>query len=123
MKLQQLRYIITVARQGLNVSEAAEILHTSQPGVSKQIRMLEEELEVEIFLRNGKRLVEITEPGKLILAMTENILRGMENIKQVAAEFASRTRGSLTIATTHTQARYALPPPSKYLRSAIPKCA
>jgi LysR family transcriptional regulator, cys regulon transcriptional activator len=121
MKLQQLRYIATVARQGLNVSEAAEILHTSQPGVSKQIRMLEEELEVEIFLRNGKRLVEITEPGKLILAMTENVLRGMENIKQVAAEYASRTRGSLTIATTHTQARYALPSVIKIFTQRYPE--
>ena len=121
MKLQQLRYIATVARQGLNVSETAEILHTSQPGVSKQIRMLEEELEVEIFLRNGKRLVEITEPGKLILAMTENVLRGMENIKQIAAEFASRTRGSLTIATTHTQARYALPSVIKIFTQRYPE--
>jgi LysR family transcriptional regulator, cys regulon transcriptional activator len=121
MKLQQLRYIATVARQGLNVSETAEILHTSQPGVSKQIRMLEEELEVEIFLRNGKRLVEITEPGKLILAMTENVLRGMENIKQVAAEYASRTRGSLTIATTHTQARYALPSVIKIFTQRYPE--
>jgi LysR family cys regulon transcriptional activator len=120
MKLQQLRYIAAVARRGLNVSEAAEVLHTSQPGVSKQIRMLEEELEVEIFLRNGKRLVEITEPGKLILAMTENVLRGMENIKHVAAEFASRTSGSLTIATTHTQARYALPPVIKTFTERYP---
>ncbi|HLQ27247.1 MAG TPA: HTH-type transcriptional regulator CysB [Acidiferrobacterales bacterium] len=121
MKLQQLRYIAAVARQGLNVSEAAEILHTSQPGISKQIRMLEEELEVEIFLRNGKRLVEITEPGKLVLAMTENILRGMENIKHVAAEFASRTQGRLTIATTHTQARYALPPVIKIFTQRYPE--
>lgn len=109
MKLQQLRYIWTVSRHGLNVSEAAEILHTSQPGVSKQIRLLEEELQVEIFLRNGKRLTDITPAGQLVIDMAEQILRNMENIKEVAAEFSSKTRGNLSIATTHTQARYALP--------------
>lgn len=109
MKLQQLRYICTVARHGLNVSEAAEILHTSQPGVSKQIRLLEEELQIEIFLRNGKRLTDVTAAGRLIISMAEKILRNMDNIKDVAAEFSSKTRGSLSIATTHTQARYALP--------------
>lgn len=75
MKLQQLRYLVEVARQGLNVSEAAEKLHTSQPGISKQIRLLEDELGVQVFIRNGKRVVDVTPPGKEILAISERILR------------------------------------------------
>lgn len=109
MKLQQLRYVRMVARQGLNVSEAAELLNTSQPGVSKQIRMLEEELNVDIFTRSGKRLVGLTEPGKIILRLAERMLAEAENIKQVAEEFTQESVGKLTVATTHTQARYALP--------------
>lgn len=110
MKLQQLRYLIEVVRQGLNVSEAAVALHTSQPGISKQIRLLENELGVEIFVRYGKRVVEITEPGKTIVAIAERVLKEAENLRQAGREFAAETAGSLTIATTHTQARYALPP-------------
>ena len=110
MKLQQLRYLHEVARRGLNLSEAAEALHTSQPGISKQIRQLEEELGVQILVRHGKRVVEVTEPGKLILAITERMLRDVENLKQVARDFSSEDTGALVIATTHTQARYALPP-------------
>lgn len=109
MKLQQLRYVRMVARQGLNVSEAAELLNTSQPGVSKQIRMLEEELNVDIFTRSGKRLVGLTEPGKIILRLAERMLAEAENIKQVAEEYTQESVGKLTVATTHTQARYALP--------------
>jgi LysR family cys regulon transcriptional activator len=110
MKLQQLRYLREVARQGLNVSEAAEALFTSQPGVSKQIRLLEEELGVEVFLRNGKRVVAVTPPGQAILALAERMLQDADNLKRVAREFSNEDEGSLTIATTHTQAKYALPP-------------
>ncbi len=109
MNLQQLRYVQEVARCGLNVSEAAEALFTSQPGVSKQIRQLEAELGVEVFVRHGKRLVEITEPGRQVLAIAERMLRDVDNLREVGDEFSKESRGSLSIATTHTQARYVLP--------------
>lgn len=109
MKLQQLRYLTEIARRGLNVSEAAEALHTSQPGVSKQIRALEEELGVEVFVRHGKRLVSVTEPGKAVIAIAERILAEASNLKRAGEEFANDKVGTLTIAATHTQARYALP--------------
>ena len=109
MKLQQLRYICEVARQNLNLSNAAEALFTSQPGISKQIRSLEEELGVDIFVRHGKRVVAVTEPGKAILEISQRVLKDVENLKQVGEEFTEEDNGSLTIATTHTQARYALP--------------
>lgn len=120
MKLQQLRFVREVLRSGLNVSAAAETLYTAQPGVSNQIKLLEDELQVQIFERNGKRLVGVTEPGKIILRMTERILQETENIKRVGAEFSNETKGSLTIATTHTQARYALPPVIKVFRESYP---
>lgn len=110
MKLHQLRYVREVARCGLNVSAAAKSLHTAQPGVSNQIRLLEEELNLQIFERNGKRLVGITQPGRAIIAMSERVFRELDNIKQVGMEFSNEASGSLSIATTHTQARYALPP-------------
>jgi LysR family cys regulon transcriptional activator len=109
MKLQQLRYLVEVARQGLNVSEAAEALHTSQPGVSKQVRLLEDELGITVFERSGKRLTGITEPGKAVLEISERILREADNLRRVGEEYAGEEAGSLNIATTHTQARYALP--------------
>ncbi|MBP6116359.1 MAG: CysB family HTH-type transcriptional regulator [Neisseriaceae bacterium] len=109
MKLQQLRYILEVAKHNLNVSQAAEALFTSQPGISKQIKLLEEELNVQIFIRRGKRVVGITEPGHLVLQLAERILNDTHNIKQIGAEFAQTDSGTLAIATTHTQARYALP--------------
>lgn len=109
MKLQQLRYILEVAKSGLNVSDAAEVLYTSQPGISKQIRLLEDELGVQIFIRNGKRIVAISEPGKAVLKIAENVMREIQNIKKIGAEFAKTDVGSLKIATTHTQARYVLP--------------
>ncbi|TIC79722.1 HTH-type transcriptional regulator CysB [Crenobacter intestini] len=109
MKLQQLRYLVEVARQGLNVSEAAEKLHTSQPGISKQIRLLEDELGIQVFIRNGKRVVSVSEPGKEVLKIAERILREAQNLKRVGDEFSRESEGALTIATTHTQARYALP--------------
>ena len=110
MKLQQLRYIWEVARHELNVSATAESLYTSQPGISKQIRLLEDELGLQIFARSGKHLSEVTAAGKTIIDMAGRILAEVENIKRIAAEHTDKQRGSLSIATTHTQARYALPP-------------
>ena len=110
MKLQQLRYIYEVARHGLNVSAAAQSLYTSQPGVSKQIRMLEDELGVEIFTRSGKHLTSVTPAGEIILEKASEVLRQTESIKQIAQEFTESQKGTLSIATTHTPARYALPP-------------
>lgn len=109
MKLQQLRYIWEVAHHDLNVSATAQSLYTSQPGISKQIRLLEDELGVEIFSRSGKHLTRITPAGEAILRTAGEILRKVESIKQVAQEFSNERKGSLSIATTHTQARYALP--------------
>ena len=109
MKLQQLKYICEVARHDLNVSATAQSLYTSQPGISKQIRLLEDELGVEIFSRSGKHLTRITPAGEAILALAEQVLLLSENIRSTAKEFNDDKRGSLTIATTHTQARYALP--------------
>jgi LysR family cys regulon transcriptional activator len=121
MKLQQLRYLCEVANQGLNLSKAAETLHTSQPGISKQIRLLETELEVDIFVRNGKRVVNVTPPGRAILEIAERMLRDARNLKQVGQDYANEATGSLTIATTHTQARYALPPAIKHFTARYPK--
>ncbi|MEO8766723.1 MAG: HTH-type transcriptional regulator CysB [Nitrosospira sp.] len=121
MKLQQLRYLCEVANQGLNLSRAAETLHTSQPGISKQIRLLENELEIDIFVRNGKRVVKVTPPGQAILEIAERMLRDAKNLKQVGQEFANEATGSLTIATTHTQARYALPAAIKHFTARYPK--
>ncbi|HMV18635.1 MAG TPA: HTH-type transcriptional regulator CysB [Zoogloea sp.] len=109
MNIQQLRYVFEVARHRLNVSEAAERLFTSQPGVSKQIRLLEDELGIEIFVRHGKRLVGITEPGRQVLSIAGRILQEVDNLREVGAEFSNEATGSLSIAFTHTQARYALP--------------
>ena len=110
MKLQQLRYIWEVAHHGLNVSATAQSLYTSQPGISKQIRLLEDELGVEVFSRSGKHLTRITPAGERIIQTAGEILRKCENIKQIAQEFSHERKGTLTLATTHTQARYALPP-------------
>jgi LysR family transcriptional regulator, cys regulon transcriptional activator len=110
MNLQQLRFLNEIVRQGLNISDAANALFTSQPGVSKQIKLLEEELGIEIFVRNGKRIVAITEPGKAVLDIARRMLHDVDNLKQVGQEFHAQDSGRLTIATTHTQARYALPP-------------
>ena len=110
MKLQQLRYIWEVAHHDLNVSATAQSLYTSQPGISKQIRLLEDELGVEIFARSGKHLTRITPAGEAIIEMAGEILRKSQNIKLVADEFSNERVGSLSIATTHTQARYVLPP-------------
>lgn len=109
MKLHQLRYVREIVRQNLNVSHAAETLHTSQSGVSKQVQLLEEELNLHIFERHGKRLTGVTESGGLIVALAERALREIENIKRVSEEFSQKETGILTLATTHTQARYRLP--------------
>lgn len=109
MKLQQLRYIVEIQRQGLNVSEAAETLYTSQPGISKQVKLLEDELGIAIFERSGKRFTGVTEPGRIVLDIAERILREAENLKRASAEYSSGETGRLVLAATHTQARYALP--------------
>ncbi len=109
MKLQQLRYIWEVAHHDLNVSATAQSLYTSQPGISKQIRLLEDELGVEIFSRSGKHLTRVTPAGETIIKVAGEVLKKVEGIKQIAQEFSNQKKGDLSIATTHTQARYALP--------------
>lgn len=109
MKLLQLQYLGEIARQGLNISQAAAFLHTSQSGVSRQISLLEQELGLQIFERNGKRLVALTAPGQLIVQQAGKVLRELDNLKKTGEELRQQNRGMLTIATTHTQARYFLP--------------
>ena len=121
MKLHQLKYVHEVARQGLSISAAAEALHTSQPGVSKQIQMLEDELNLQIFQRNGKRLTGITEPGRHIVKLAATVMLEMQNIKRVGDEFSNVETGTLTIATTHTQARYKLPSAIKQFMTQYPQ--
>ncbi len=121
MNLQQLRYLHEVSKQGLKISGAAEALFTSQPGISKQIKLLEEELGIEIFVRNGKRITAVTEPGKAILEIVDRILHDTDNLRQVSEEFRAQDNGTLTIATTHTQARYALPPVVKQFIKRYPR--
>lgn len=121
MNFQQLRYLNEIVRRGLKISDAAEALYTSQPGISKQIKLLEEELGIEIFVRNGKRITAITEPGKAVLDIAQRMLHDADNLKQVGQEFRSQDSGSLTVATTHTQARYALPPVVKQFIKRYPK--
>lgn len=110
MNLQQLRYLHEIVKNDLSISAAAQALYTSQPGISKQLKLLEEELGIDIFVRNGKRLAALTDPGKAILEVAERMLLDAANLKKVGQEFRSQRAGELTIATTHTQARYALPP-------------
>jgi LysR family cys regulon transcriptional activator len=109
MKLQQLKYICEVVNNNLNVSTTAESLFTSQPGISKQIRLLEDELGVEIFARSGKHLTKVTPAGQEIIKSALEILKKVDNIKQLANEYSNEKKGKLSLATTHTQARYALP--------------
>jgi LysR family transcriptional regulator, cys regulon transcriptional activator len=109
MKLQQIKYLLGIVKNDLNVSKTAESFYTSQPGVSRQIKLLEEELNVEIFERHGRQLTGLTPIGNKILKMASEVLDKVESIKCVAQEYANETNGSLTIATTHTQARYVLP--------------
>lgn len=121
MNFQQLRSIREAARRGYNLTEVANVLFTSQPGVSRQIRELEEELGVEIFERNGKRLTGLTEPGKGILQIIERLLLEAENLRQASQEYSGEKSGTLTVATTHTQARYALPRVVQLFRAEFPR--
>lgn len=121
MNFQQLRSIREAARCGFNLTEVANVLFTSQPGVSRQIRELEEELGVEIFERNGKRLIGLTEPGKGILRIIERLLLEAKNLRQASQEYSGEQRGTLNIATTHTQARYVLPQVVQAFRTAFPQ--
>ena len=109
MKLQQLKCIFQIVQSEFNISKASEVLNTSQPGVSKQIKLLEDEIGIKIFQRNGKRLVNLTEPGELVLSSIEKILQESNNIKVISEEYIEKDQGTFTIATTHTQARYKLP--------------
>jgi len=121
VNLQQLRYLCAVVDHGLNVSVAADALFTSQPGISKQIRQLEDELGVPIFIRQGKRLAALTAGGEVIVAIARRALQELNNLKRVGAEFKSEDTGTLAIATTHTQARYVLPPVLKRFAERYPK--
>lgn len=121
MNLHQFRFVQEAARRNLNLTETAKALHTSQPGVSKAIIELEEELGIEIFARHGKRLKRITEPGQHVLQSIELILREVNNLKKIGEQFSTQDSGTLSIATTHTQARYVLPLPVARLRDKYPK--
>ena len=121
MNLHQFRFVQEAARRGLNLTEAAKALHTSQPGVSKAIIELEEELGIDIFTRHGKRLKRITEPGQQVLESIAIILREVGNLKRIGDEYSAQDSGTLSIAATHTQARYVLPMPVARLRQAYPK--
>ena len=109
MKLQQLKYLIAIVDNGLNITAAAERLYTSQPGVSKQLKLLEEELGMQLFTRKGKSLDAVTPAGEKVIERARLIMREVENIRTLAAEYFEEKDGSLSIATTHTQARYVLP--------------
>ena len=121
MNFQQLRSFRETVRQGFNLTGVAEALNTSQPGVSRQLKELEEELGVELFIRAGRRFLGLTEPGKAALPYVERLLQEAENVRRVGADFASAEQGLLTIAATHTQARYALPSAVKDFCAAHPQ--
>ena len=121
MNLHQFRFVQEAVRRNLNLTEAAKSLHTSQPGVSKAIIELEEELGIEIFARHGKRLKRVTEPGEHVLRSIELIMREVGNLRRIGDEYSAEDSGTLSIATTHTQARYVLPGPVSRLRAAYPK--
>jgi LysR family transcriptional regulator, cys regulon transcriptional activator len=120
MNFQQLRSAREAQRRGFNLTEVAQALHTSQPGVSRQIRELEEELGIELFVRVGKRLTGLTEPGEQVLPVIERLLLEAENLKRAADDFAQAGSGRLRIAATHSQARYALPPAVRDFRTHHP---
>ena len=121
MNLQQLKYLCAVVDNGLNVSEAAEALYTSQPGISKQIRQLEDELGLRVFVRQGKRLTSLTPAGELVVGTARRALREIANLKRVADEYRAEDAGVLAIATTHTQARYVLPQVLSKFAAQFPK--
>ena len=121
MNLHQFRFVQEAVRRNLNLTETARALHTSQPGVSKAIIELEEELGVEIFARHGKRLKRVTEPGTHVLKSIDLIMREVGNLRRIGEQYSKQDSGTLSIATTHTQARYVLPTPVAKLREAFPK--
>ncbi len=121
MNFQQLRIIREAVRQNYNLTEVANALFTSQSGVSKHIKDLEDELGVELFVRRGKRLLGLTEPGKELVGIVERMLLDARNIKRLAQQFSQRDEGKLVVATTHTQARYVLPPVVTQFKRAFPK--
>ncbi len=121
MNLHQFRFVQEAVRRNLNLTETAKALFTSQPGISKAILELEEELGVDIFARHGKRLKRVTEPGQLVLKSIETIMREVANLKRIGEEFSKQDQGTLSIATTHTQARYFLPEPVAKLRQRHPR--
>ena len=121
MNLHQFRFVQEAARRNLNLTEAAKALHTSQPGVSKAILELEAELGIDIFARHGKRLKRITEPGQQVLKSIALIMREVGNLKRIGEQYSAEDSGTLSMATTHTQARYVLPQPVARLREAYPK--
>ena len=121
MNFQQLRSVRETVRQGFNLTEVAQVLHTSQPGVSRQIRELEDDLGVEIFVRAGKRLTGLTPPGETVLPIVERMLLEADNLKRAGDNYAAQGRGTLTIAATHSQARYALPPAVRDFSAAHPE--
>jgi len=121
MNLHQFRFVQEAVRRNLNLTETAKALFTSQPGISKAILELEEELGIDIFARHGKRLRRVTEPGQEVLKSVDIILREVANLKRIGDEFSKQEAGTLSIATTHTQARYVLPGPVALLRRRFPK--
>ena len=121
MNLQQLRYLCAVVDHGMNVSTAAAALFTSQPGISKQIRQLEDELGLQVFVRQGKRLASLTPAGEMVVATARRAMREVANLKRVADEFRGEDTGTLAIATTHTQARYVLPQVLRQFANRYPK--
>jgi LysR family cys regulon transcriptional activator len=121
MNLHQFRFVQEAVRRNLNLTDTARALHTSQPGISKSIIELEEELGIDIFERHGKRLRRITEPGQLVLQSVEIIMRELANLRRIGDEYSTQDAGTLSIATTHTQARYFLPEPVAALRRRFPK--
>jgi LysR family transcriptional regulator, cys regulon transcriptional activator len=121
MNLHQFKFVQEAVRRNLNLTETAKALHTSQPGVSKAIIELEEELGVELFARHGKRIKRVTEPGQQVLKSIEIIMREVANLKRIGEHFSKQDTGTLAIATTHTQARYFLPEPVALLRQRFPK--
>ncbi len=121
MNFQQLRIVRETVRQDFNLTTVANTLFTSQPGVSRHVKDLEDELDIEIFVRRGKRLLGLTEPGRELLTVVERILLDVQNVRNIADHFSSRESGNLVIATTHTQARYALPEVIKQFKAEYPK--
>ena len=121
MTLQQLRYLLGIADSGLNITAAAERLYTSQPGISKQLKLLEQELGIQLFTRKGKSLAAITPAGHEVIARARRILREVENIRSLASDMSQQQEGTLSIATTHTQARYLLPDVVREFRNRYPK--